>query len=79
MINSVFKYINSDDYEVNITDKKLHVLNYKKILDLSSSIIGIKLNNKTILIKGSNLNIRKLDDRELFIIGDIKGIDFDEG
>jgi len=80
MIKSVFKYINNDSYEINITDHKVHILNYIKILDLSYKEISILVINKIINISGDDLSIRKLDDKELYIVGNIKGIGFiDEG
>ncbi|MBQ4262632.1 MAG: YabP/YqfC family sporulation protein [Bacilli bacterium] len=53
-------------------------MNYKNVIDLSNSFIKIELFDSYLLIKGDNLNIKKLDNRELLITGKIKGIDFND-
>lgn len=78
MIKNIFKFINNNEYEINICNGKIYIMNYKNVIDLSNSFIKIELFDSYLLIKGDNLNIKKLDNRELLITGKIKGIDFND-
>lgn len=65
----------SKDYEINIYKDLIHIKNYNKIYDINCKSIVIKCKNKIIKIIGSNLIINKLDEYELCIAGEIKGIE----
>ena len=47
-----------------------------RIIDISETFIKIKLNNKTIKIKGNNMVINRLDEHDLSIKGEYKDIEF---
>ena len=68
--------LNNKNYEINLRDNYLHLINYINILDISSNKIRIMLNNNTIEIDGNNLLISALDENELLIKGNIIGIRF---
>lgn len=66
------------EYEIIINSKYIHIINYNKIIDISYNNIIISFYNKNINIFGQSLIIRKLDEKELIIDGNIKGIEFNE-
>ena len=68
--------LNNKNYEINLRDNYLHLINYINILDISSNKIRIMLNNNTIEIDGNTLLISALDENELLIKGNIIGIRF---
>ncbi|MGM9878388.1 MAG: YabP/YqfC family sporulation protein [Bacilli bacterium] len=63
------------DYEINIYKDLIHIKNYIKIKDINTKYIIIELNIKIVKINGNNLIINKLDENELSIIGEFKGIE----
>ncbi|MDD6272884.1 MAG: YabP/YqfC family sporulation protein [bacterium] len=65
----------NNDYEINIYKDLIHIKNYNKIKDINIKYIVIELNIKIIKINGNNLIINKLDEHELSIIGEFKGIE----
>lgn len=77
MIKNILKYINNDDLEINILKGNIHILNYIRIRDISNNLISIKTKNIIVNINGKDLVIKKMDQKELFITGIIKEIDFD--
>ncbi len=74
----MIKKIINDDYEINIKNCFLHVKNYKNIVEIYQSRIIILLKDKNLVINGSNLIICALDEYEILINGNIKGIEFNE-
>ena len=70
------KIINDNRYEINIKENFIHLKNYKNIIDIYPNRISILLNNCKFVINGSNLIITGLDEYEIVIKGNIKGIDF---
>ena len=68
--------LNNKYYEINIKENSLHLINYINVIDIMSNKIDILLNNKTLIVNGSNLIICALDENELLIKGNIKGIEF---
>lgn len=78
MLNNLNKYINSKDYEINLLPNKVHIINYKSIIDITSNEVILKLNNKISKIKGTDIKAIKLTDNELLISGNIKGVTFNE-
>lgn len=67
-----------NNFEINIDYSCIHIINYKKISEISYKVITVELYNKIINIKGNNLLIKKMNEHEMLITGDIKGIDFIE-
>ena len=68
--------IDNKNYEMIIKDNFIHLINYINIIDISSNRISILLNINTIIISGSCLMISALDEFEMIIKGNIKGIEF---
>lgn len=75
MIKNIIK---DDNYEIHIKENNIHLINYINIIDISSSKISISIKNKILIIKGNNLIISALDEYEMIIKGNIKGIEFNE-
>ena len=68
--------INNRKYEIIIKDNYIHLINYVNIIDICSNRIKILLNNSTVVINGSCLMISALDEFDMIIKGNIKGIEF---
>ena len=77
-MNDILNIIKNGNYEVIIKSKYIHILNYISIKDISNNKIEILVKSKLIIINGSSLLIRKMDDSELLIVGTIKGIQFND-
>ncbi len=75
MIKNIIK---SDMYEIVLRENFLHIKNYINVLEIYPNKIIILLKNKKLIINGNDLIISALDEYEILIKGNIKGIDFNE-
>ena len=63
------------EYEIDIKDKYIHIKNYININNISDSRIEVSLKNNNLIINGSSLIIKCMDEYEMIIIGTIKGLE----
>lgn len=75
MLERIKKYIVDDEERVIYFDNKVYIVNFIKILDINYENIMVRGKNKLIIIRGNNLSLRKLLEREVLISGDIKVIE----
>ena len=68
--------LNNKCFEIDLKENCLHLINYINIIDINPNKINIQLNNKCLIINGSNLLICALDENELLIKGNISGLEF---
>ena len=61
---------------ITIYDNNLHVFNYQKLNKLSDTEIVLKLINKEVVVKGTNLKIKQMTKQELLITGIIMKVEF---
>ena len=73
--NNLERYLMDTDFKVIIKDNYLNIINYKEIVDFSSSQIIIKTNKKIIKIIGDNLIVSKMQDSEALITGNINKVE----
>ena len=74
-MNSLKEYINSNKLKINYTDKKLNIVNYDEIIILTESKIILLKDKHEIIVKGNNLTLLKLLDKEILIGGIINIIE----
>ena len=73
--NNPERYLMDTDFKIIIKDNYLNIINYKEIVDFSSSQIIIKTNKKIIKIIGDNLIVSKMQDSEALITGNINKVE----
>lgn len=78
MLKNLISYIKDNDYLIGIYEHIIYIYNYDNIIDINISSIKIKLKNRNLLIKGDNLYVKKLENKEISIKGNFKGIEFYE-
>lgn len=78
MLNNITTYFNSKEYQINILKNKVHILNYKSVIDVTSECILIKVEDNITKINGENLLLVKMDNAEILITGIIKGVTINE-
>ena len=75
MMNNIKSFLYDKDYFINIFDNYIHVFNYLDLNNFSDEQISLKMENFNLLIKGKNLSIVKMAQKEILIEGILKGID----
>ncbi len=74
MLDKIRKYI-VDDERVIYFNEQVYVVNFLKILEISDESITIKGKNNLFIIKGNNLSLRRLLDKEVLVSGKVKAIE----
>ncbi len=75
MINRIRQYIKDDEFRLTVFSDRLHVVNYVEMLSLSSDRISFLTDKFRIVIKGKNLTVNKLLDKEVLILGVILSVE----
>lgn len=76
MFRELTKIVYDNTFKVTVLKEKINVLNYEEILIFESNLILVKTKEYLVKVKGSNLTINKLYNKELLIEGKIKTIEF---
>ena len=74
--NGIRSYIFENDTKILILNNKINITNYTDIGHFDSEKIIVKLKDKNIIIKGSNLVVSKLVNDEVLITGNFNNIEF---
>ena len=73
LFNDIRNFIDEKNFKIIIYDNMIDIINYKDIMDITSTSIII-LSNKEINISGNDLRITKMLDNEIVIKGNITNI-----
>lgn len=77
-MSQLSRYLKDEDFKLNIKNNSIYIDNYSNIENLAENNITLTSNNKLIIIEGKNFIIKKLLDKEILFIGEIKNIKFIE-
>ena len=69
LISKLDRYLEDRNYEIIIKDNSINIINFKEIIDFSTTKISLRCENKIINIEGKNLIISKMLDEEVLITG----------
>ncbi|MBR3049545.1 MAG: hypothetical protein IKG58_03205 [Bacilli bacterium] len=75
MINKIRNYIMDKEFRLTLFKDKLYVINYNKIISLENTNISFKIDKGKIIIKGNDLVLKKLLDKEILVKGKISSIE----
>lgn len=75
MLN-IRKFINDTSFQIVYIDSSLDIINYTNINYMEENKISLDYYENKLLIKGSNLTVKKLLEREILITGNIESIEF---
>ena len=78
MIKKIKNYLVDDKFTINIIDDKINIVNYTDIISIENERISVSNNDKIIVIKGKNLTLNKLLEKEILITGIIKLISWSD-
>lgn len=74
-MKGIINYIRNDEFKMLILAKKINIVNYTNILSMTEERISIVTSIGRIIIKGSNLSVKKLLNKEVLIEGIILNIE----
>ena len=70
------EYIYNNDFQINIFNNYINILNYEEIISFSDNKIILKHKKGMLVINGNKLIISKLLSDELLVKGYINNIEF---
>lgn len=76
MIRKVIDYIKEDEFEIRIDSKYINIINFIDISFMEEEKIKINYSDGSVLIKGKNLTVLKLLDKEILIKGMFLSVEF---
>ena len=77
MFDGLMSYIKDEEFRINIYHNKINIVNYLDVISLDEDRVSIKYNEGNIVIKGEDLLVKKILDKEILIIGSIKLIEME--
>lgn len=75
MLRRVYEYVKDEEFRFTVYNDRIHFINFMKINTLNSDYVLIESSDRKISIKGKNLILNRLLEKEVLIIGDIYGIE----
>lgn len=76
MLN-IRSFINDTSFQILYKDNTLDIINYTNINYMEDNKISISYMNNKLLIKGTDLTVKKLLESEILITGNFVSIEFD--
>jgi hypothetical protein len=74
-LKDIKDYIKDDEFRFTVFSDRIHIINYDEIISLENSRVSVVSDNMRIIIKGKNLLLNKLLDKEVLISGEILTIE----
>ena len=74
MIRKFLNYIKDDSYLMTLSKEKLYIKDYLSIKEVTSKTIILCLNSVTLTIKGNNLSVKKMLEKDVLITGIITNL-----
>ena len=68
-------YIKDTEFRLTLFKDRLYAINYKKIVSLENNRISFNVNDGKIIIKGEDLVLKKLLEKEILVSGKIYSIE----
>ncbi len=77
IMHGIVDYIKDNQFRILIFDNKIDIVNYDKLLAMTSDRVSVLNQNKRIVIRGNDLTVRKLLNREILVVGTIACLEFE--
>ena len=71
MLDKVREFIIDDEFELVLKENNIFIKNYLKLGTLEEHTISFYTKNKIVIIRGRQLSIKKILEKDAFITGDI--------
>ena len=74
-IRKIVNYIKDSNFKIIYLNNSVNIINYDSVLEVKENIVSLKKEDKIIHIKGEDLRLNKLLEKEILITGMIKIIE----
>jgi sporulation protein YqfC len=77
-MKGIINYIKDNEFKINIMKNKINIVNYINLLSMSETRVSLTSKMGRIIIKGEELTVKKLLNKEILIEGNILTIEIGE-
>lgn len=77
MLDIINNALRKEEYYICLYSNSIYIYNYIEILNFNNDLIMIKIKNHNLKIKGTKMNIKKMENKELLIEGIITGVTYE--
>lgn len=74
-MKGIVNYIKDEEFRMNVIKNKIDIINYIDLLSMSEDRLSLMSPIGRIVIKGKNLSVKKLLNKEILIVGSITSIE----
>ena len=78
MLNTLTNYFKNEKYALLLSNGKLYINNYNKIINITNTEIIIDVKDKRIFIFGKDFLLKKMDKHEHYITGSIDKVEIND-
>lgn len=77
MLDIINNTLRNQEYYICLYNNSVYIYNYIEILNFNNDLIMIKVKNHNLKIRGTKMNIKKMENKELLIEGLIMGVTYE--
>ncbi len=77
MLDIINNTLRNQEYYICLYNNSVYIYNYIEILNFNNDLIMIKVKNHNLKIRGTKMNIKKMENKELLIEGLITGVTYE--
>ena len=77
MLDIINNMMRSNNYYICLYNNYIYIFNYLSIISFDNNLIMLKIDKFNLKIKGSNMLIKKMEEKELLIYGNILGVNYE--
>lgn len=77
MLDIIDNMMRSNNYYICLYNNYIYIFNYLSIISFDNNLIMVKFDKFNLKIKGCNMLIKKMEEKELVIYGNILGVNYE--
>ena len=77
-MRGIINYVRDDEFRMIVLENRIDIVNYLDLLSMDVDRISFSLHNGRVVIKGKDLSLKKLLNKEVLIVGNISSIEMEE-
>ncbi len=75
LLRKLYEYVKDEEFRFTVYNDRIHIINYQEINSLNSDYILISSWDRKISIRGINLVLNKMLEKEVLVVGKIYSIE----
>ena len=77
-MRGIINYVRDNEFRMIVLENKIDIVNYLDLLSMTEERVSVSTKKGRIVVKGENLSVQKLLNREILIVGTVTNIEMGE-